>query len=64
MSKNNRTTNETYLRCSGCNNITSIQRIKGRARKSGHEKHLWCFRCKDRTKHIEINFKWGLLHDG
>jgi hypothetical protein len=44
---------ECKLKCSTCNNITTIQRRRGELRELGHIKHLWCYKCKDTTAHIE-----------
>ena len=44
----------TKLRCLNCGTIQTIQRIRGRERKKGHVKHLWCIACKDRMPHEEM----------
>lgn len=43
-----------HLRCSVCGTEATIMRNKGKLKKSGHVKHMWCFACQDRTAHIEI----------
>ena len=47
------------LRCKCCDNLFPIPRRKGNRRASGHIKHLWCIRCKERTEHVEQSFKWA-----
>lgn len=41
------------LRCTECQNVTIIPRPKGKKRKEGHIKHMWCYRCKKETAHRE-----------
>ena len=45
---------QTKLVC-GCGEVFTIFRKKGRQRRDGHIKHLWCIRCKARTAHTEDN---------
>lgn len=44
---------ETFLICSVCDNVYPMFRHKGKQKKDGHIKHLWCYRCKETTAHIE-----------
>ncbi|MBQ4263130.1 MAG: hypothetical protein IJB83_02660 [Bacilli bacterium] len=41
------------LKCLKCANVQTIRRRKSRLKKDGHIKHLWCWKCKERTKHLE-----------
>lgn len=45
---------EVRLRCQNCGNETMIWRRKGRLKEPNHVKHLWCFKCRDRTAHVEV----------
>lgn len=54
MSKNNRPTVSKKLQCKKCGNEQTIQRLKSRNREAGHVKHLYCFKCKERTPHTEL----------
>ena len=45
---------ETFLECEICGNKTSIQRRMANQKKKGHIKHLYCYKCKERTPHIEL----------
>lgn len=45
---------QTRLVCPKCGNIQIIFRKIVRRKKYGHIKDLWCFKCKEVTKHIEI----------
>lgn len=47
-------TAETYLTCPECGNVTTIHRKRSRMREKNHIKHMWCFRCKEVTGHIEV----------
>ena len=47
-------TNRTDLVCTKCGNIATIQRKNGSARKVGHVKDLYCYVCKEITKHYEV----------
>lgn len=41
------------MRCLQCGNKVIIRRVKNK--KKGHVKPLWCYVCKERTKHLELN---------
>lgn len=41
------------LVCLNCGNIDTIQRVKC-SKGFGHIKDLWCYKCKNVTKHYEI----------
>lgn len=44
----------TQLKCPQCGNIAPIQRKRGKQREKGHTKHMYCYKCKEITGHIEI----------
>lgn len=46
---------QCYLRCLNCNNVQTIYRRKAKLREMGHFKHIYCYKCKKRTKHIEFD---------
>ena len=46
-------TKTTYLECDECGNVVTIHRKKHKMREKDHVKHMYCFKCKDRTAHIE-----------
>lgn len=52
-------TEQTFLICSQCNNVFTIFRKVNRQKKDGHIKHLWCFKCKEVTAHIEDKKLYG-----
>lgn len=39
--------------CEVCGNIMVIPRHPRRDKRSGHVKHIWCFKCRNVTAHIE-----------
>lgn len=43
----------SYLICEECGSTFPIPRKRYQLRKRGHVKHLWCYRCKKVTAHIE-----------
>lgn len=49
-----RHTAEARLRCTRCGNLQSIRRLRGRLRRPGHLKRIWCIRCRQRTLHVEL----------
>lgn len=51
---------KTYLECYYCDNLVSIWRVDGRQKKRDHVKHLYCWKCKITTPHIELK-EWGLF---
>ena len=62
MSKVNRTM-ATDLICLECGNIFTIQRRRGKLKKMGHVKHLFCSVCNKVQPHYEIKdantFVWS-----
>jgi hypothetical protein len=44
---------QTHLQCPECKNIVTIYRRGNRTKEKNHLKHMYCFRCKDITGHIE-----------
>lgn len=51
---------QTFLICSECGNVFPIFRKVNKLKKDGHIKHLWCYKCKDVTAHIEDKRLYGL----
>lgn len=45
---------KTRLICPICGNIQTIFRQSNKCREFGHIKTIWCFKCKEKTNHIEI----------
>lgn len=43
----------TYLECSCCKNVQQIHRKRSKGREKNHIKHMYCYRCKETTAHIE-----------
>lgn len=43
----------SWMECRDCLGKTPIQRKRGRTRKRGHIKTMWCPWCKRVTQHIE-----------
>lgn len=43
----------SFMQCQACLGKTPIQRKRGRTRKRGHVKTMWCPWCKKVTPHIE-----------
>jgi len=57
-----------HLKCGECNNPVQIFRKRHRMKEKGHVKHMWCFKCKETTAHIELKEKdiyphWSKLKD-
>ena len=46
-------TKDTYLECEVCKNIATIRRKRHKMRENNHTKHMYCFKCKETTAHIE-----------
>lgn len=44
----------TQLQCEKCHNVQTIHRKRSKMREKNHHKHLYCFKCKETTKHIEV----------
>jgi hypothetical protein len=47
------TVTQRDLYCTECGTRFTIYRRKDRLKEAGHIKHLYCYVCKARTKHIE-----------
>lgn len=47
-------TQQTHLECEICENIVPIHRKRGKMKERNHIKHMYCFRCKETTAHIEV----------
>lgn len=45
------------MQCLDCKTTQTIQRIKGRDRKQGHIKTLWCCACRERILHKELGWE-------
>ena len=43
----------SWMECRACKGKTPIQRKRGRGRKRGHVKTMWCPWCERVTPHIE-----------
>lgn len=48
-------TAETYLKCTteDCGNVVQIHRKRSKMREKNHVKHMYCFKCKETTAHVE-----------
>lgn len=44
----------TQLQCPECDNIQTIQRRQSKMREKNHIKHMYCWKCKETTGHIEV----------
>ena len=42
------------LYCENCNTIFPLYRHKNRLRGNGHIKHVWCYKCREYTAHVEV----------
>jgi ssDNA-binding Zn-finger/Zn-ribbon topoisomerase 1 len=47
-------TSATQLQCENCGNVQTIHRKRSKMKEKNHLKHLYCFRCKETTKHLEV----------
>lgn len=47
-------TKETFLKCPECDNVVTIHRRRSKLKVKNHIKDLYCYKCKDTTKHIEL----------
>lgn len=45
---------QVRLKCRLCGNVDTIWRRRSRLKEPDHVKHLWCFKCRERTPHVEI----------
>ncbi|QEG13573.1 hypothetical protein MARVELLAND_42 [Bacillus phage vB_BspM_MarvelLand] len=44
----------TYLQCTECTNVVKIYRKKSRLKEKDHVKHMYCYKCKVITAHLEV----------
>lgn len=58
MGRKQYTASHSYLYCERCGNQQLLLRNSARRRKQRHAKHLYCYKCRERTKHIESNAEW------
>lgn len=47
-------TAQTFLQCSCCGNINPIFRKRSKMKAKNHIKHLYCYKCKEVTAHVEV----------
>lgn len=47
-------TKQTFLQCPCCGTVTSIHRKIGKLKEVDHIKDLWCYKCQDITKQVEV----------
>jgi hypothetical protein len=47
-------TSQTHLSCSCCSNVVSIHRKRSKMKEKNHVKHMYCWKCKETTAHIEV----------
>jgi hypothetical protein len=52
--KNKRKVRYKVLKCLECGAEITIPRKKGRDRPAGHIKHMWRYRCLQKTPHEEL----------
>lgn len=45
---------QAWVRCLFCGNVNEIQRSKGKLKKSGHIKHMYCPICREIRPHEEV----------
>ena len=50
-----RNTIQKTLKCNECHETQNIRRMKGRDQAIGHQKHIWCIKCKKITQHTEMD---------
>lgn len=43
----------SWMECAECGGYFPIRRKRGRLRKRGHPKHMWCPWCARVTRHVE-----------
>jgi transcription elongation factor Elf1 len=56
MSKHrHKTTVQSEMICTKCGTNNSILRNAGQLRKKEHIKHLYCYKCQERTEHKETH---------
>lgn len=44
---------ERVFKCECCGNKQIAYKKTSHGTTTGHVKHMWCFKCKDRTAHIQ-----------
>lgn len=44
----------THLQCPECGNVQTIHRKRSKMREKYHVKHMYCWKCKEVTGHIEV----------
>jgi hypothetical protein len=47
-------TKDTYLECEVCENVVTIHRKRSKMKEKNHLKHMYCYKCKEVTGHVEI----------
>jgi hypothetical protein len=47
-------TKDTYLECEVCENLVTIRRKRSKMKEKNHKKHMYCYKCKEVTAHIEV----------
>ena len=47
-------TAQTFLQCSCCGNINPIFRKRSKMKGKNHIKHMYCYKCKEVTAHVEV----------
>lgn len=47
-------TAQTFLQCSCCGNINPIFRKRSKMKVKNHIKHMYCYKCKEVTAHVEV----------
>lgn len=51
----------SYFHCLQCKSVTPLARYGHRER--GHIKDIWCYKCKDVTKHLEERYQDFVLKE-
>jgi predicted RNA-binding Zn-ribbon protein involved in translation (DUF1610 family) len=44
----------TNLQCPECGNTLTIHRKRSKMREKNHVKHVYCYKCKEVTGHVEV----------
>lgn len=47
-------TAQTFLQCNCCGNVNPIYRKRSKMKENNHVKHMYCYKCKETTAHIEV----------
>lgn len=45
---------QVWLVCQRCGSAGTIWRRRSKLKEPEHIKHLWCFKCQERTPHMEV----------